>query len=306
MPGVIGSLFLLTVFVLGTLAIWVSSDQGPQRVANSYEASKYQVNAQERIQATCVGHEGTGFAECLFEIEQSERDNHNTQKDIGAQRYMAIWAFVMAFAAIGTMGVTAVGLTWIKATLDETRRAVDSADDAVAVAREIGEAQVRAYASITSGSVSICPPNLKMAKDYHHYFPKIDIVVKNYGNTPALWFQTSFEVRYSPPLNGKFKGTLNFPPMSWGKEIGAGEELEVSQNLHHAPLKESELAIFDSGELHIDMIVGYKFRDVFGRDIVDERVFTSYFRKGEIGVPKPLMPHPFDRKAIEELIQANN
>jgi len=165
--GIVGGILLVTFCVLGTVLIWASSEHGPQPVASSYEASKYHVSAQNRIQSNCAGLEGVSFSECLIDIEQSERESHNAQKDVRAQRYMAIWAFIMAYAAIVTMGVTTAGLSWIKATFDETRRAANIAD-------RVGKKQTRAYIGFECGEITTADDEIT-----------VHIPLRNAGQSPA-------------------------------------------------------------------------------------------------------------------------
>ena len=223
--GIIASIALLTTFVLGTTLIWALSEQGPKRVANTYEASKYHVSAQSRVEATCGGLEGIGFAECSIQIEQSERENHQTQKDIRAQRYMAIWAFLMAFGAIGTLGVTAVGLAWIKANLDETRKAVKSADDAVDVTRDIGQAQVRAYVGYKDTI-----PDTQIDLEKGVYLLKFNVVLTNYGQSPAK--EITYRVsNFAMPEEWQ-GGEIQLPEYkiatTRGKTLGANQPVSLS------------------------------------------------------------------------------
>lgn len=56
---------------------------------------------------------------------------------------MAVFAKWLLALNDFTTGVTIVGVWFVRDTLIETRRAVRSADDAVAVTREIGHSQLR-------------------------------------------------------------------------------------------------------------------------------------------------------------------
>jgi hypothetical protein len=50
-------------------------------------------------------------------------------------------------------------MIFIKSTLDETRKAVKSAEDAVEVTRAIGQAQVRSHLMTTKTKVTVITPH---------------------------------------------------------------------------------------------------------------------------------------------------
>ncbi len=262
-PSIAIAVLLLTLFVLGTLAIWLSGEHGPKTVSNSYEASKYTENAQNRVNATCLGLEGASMAECVIKIEQSERENHNTQKDIRAQRYMAVWGFVMAYAAIGTLGVATVGLVWIKATLDETREAVRAADDAVTVTREIGEAQTRAYLAVKSIRW-LCKPG-------EADFIRAECVIENFGQTPAFkcWVEFQVTAVISPVGKISFETAVSalqpVPKMPGGSNSVhvKGDEIPIRAEC------KTQLGILDliKGRSAVIFLRGWAtYEDIFGRE----------------------------------------
>ncbi|MAN45224.1 MAG: hypothetical protein CMF04_03335 [Hyphomonas sp.] len=101
------------------------------------------------------------------------RQEWREEQDLYAQRQMAKWAFWMLFvSAVGVL-VGAVGLIFLKGTLDAARDTNQSALDSIRVTREIGQAQVRAY--------------LSFMEPAFHLSPKIRIsfFAKNSGQSPA-------------------------------------------------------------------------------------------------------------------------
>jgi hypothetical protein len=75
---------------------------------------------------------------------------------------MAKWALLMFIATVVGVGVTTVGVIYVKRTLDQNRAAVEAAivsaeaaQDSVDVVQRIGEAQVRAYLSCTGGKYEV-------------------------------------------------------------------------------------------------------------------------------------------------------
>ena len=82
----------------------------------------------------------------------------------------------MKQAAWLSVAVVAVGTALLVWTLFLTRQANQAARDTVRVTQNIGEAQVRAYPSVTSVSITGITNKL----------PALGITVKNSGNSPAL------------------------------------------------------------------------------------------------------------------------
>lgn len=180
------------------------SDQAPHAVSNDYETSKYADRAQSRVQALCIDISGATLAECIIEIEQSERANHRAQKDLKAQRYMAIWAFVMALSGIITVGITGAGLYWLRRTFIQTQGAVTAANAAVEVTREIGEAQVRAYIGIAGAEFKNGGGLALGVGDELN----CEIMLKNFGNSPPY---ISKIVRWEKTVGAALQGRLAEP-----------------------------------------------------------------------------------------------
>ena len=104
---------------------------------------------------------------------------------------MAEWAFYMMIATCVTVAITAVGVFYIKRTLDATRDAVEeaaiaskAAEAAVEVTRVSAEAQLRAYLHIAS-----ITPDWNQARAI-----RIDISMKNRGQTPGYGLRMEMSV----------------------------------------------------------------------------------------------------------------
>lgn len=75
------------------------------------------------------------------EKAKQKNDNRRDYANLVAQRSSALWAKIMGIAALIGMGLSLVGVVLVWTTFRETRKANE-------IAREIGEAQVRAYLSL--------------------------------------------------------------------------------------------------------------------------------------------------------------
>lgn len=166
---------------------------------------------------------------------------------------MAIWAFVVAGSAIGTLIVTAVGLTWIKATLDETRKAVDSADDAVKVARDIGSKQVRAYVSLSYATVKDCAPG---------EVPKLQFRFKNFGQTPARNMSYKIKMSFGNARMINTRDPLK-DHQATRSDLGPNSET-ISSYSSPAPLPQREYDFLKSGEYAFWAYGVVRYETVFG------------------------------------------
>lgn len=98
-----------------------------------------------------------------------------SSNDTLAQWLMTLFSFLATVVSVWAV-------TLLRETLLETRNAVKSADDAVSVTREIGEAQTRAY--IEFEAREFIPvfgnPNIDMPTGF-----RFRLIIKNSGQTPA-------------------------------------------------------------------------------------------------------------------------
>jgi hypothetical protein len=95
-----------------------------------------------------------------------------------AQQDTARWTMLMLAVGMLTTMIGVVGLWFIRETLHATRATVDET-------RRIGEAQVRAYLSIKSATISVDKSGL----------PWVQMVVVNTGQSPARKFCWTHHVR---------------------------------------------------------------------------------------------------------------
>jgi len=117
-------------------------------------------------------------------------DFNGTEYDLIAQRSMAAAAWWMVLITGTSTIVGSLGLYLIYRTLKEAKRSADAADKAVdashkaiETARQMGQAQVRAYVVITS---------VKMFPDGYGS-TVVDVQFQNSGQTPAskIWVNTN-------------------------------------------------------------------------------------------------------------------
>lgn len=150
-------------------------------------------------------------------VRPSFWETYTSPADTYAQWIMA----VLSFAATG---VSLWAVILVRNSLELNRRATKAAEDAVAETRRIGEAQVRAHVSIVGGGVFMrggSPSEVERGMR-----PIISIRVKNYGQTPAHWFQWAVIVRSSRQWIVNFVAVLIFhPPV--GERISGSEKKKL-------------------------------------------------------------------------------
>lgn len=267
-PFLFGVLILLFSGSFGYLAWGELSDKTPHRVSNYYESSKYAVSAQNRVTRTCGVVKDASFSECYIKIEQSERENHRAQKDLRAQRYMAIWASIMAIAAVATVGVTGLGLFWIKGTLDASRDAVKSANLAVEVTRDIGEAQTRAYLTFEDVNLSVT-----YEADQSTTLEFIGKVT-NTGQSPASAVESKYKFHV-------FDAGESNAKISIGEFDSAGSYgLYIPSRGHCTTSMKSEITAsksqFSSGEKRVCLVYYFDYTDVFQKRISSIPVMVEF------------------------------
>lgn len=97
--------------------------------------------------------------------------------EVSARDTYAQW--FMAILALAATGISIWAIRILRNTLDQTRYAVKSAEDAVEVTREIGEAQVRAYLQFSI-------KHLNYIQAVKNDGIKLGGILTNKGQSPAL------------------------------------------------------------------------------------------------------------------------
>jgi hypothetical protein len=141
-------------------------------------ASRYADRAQQRIDRTCIGLSGIDTLHCEYEIEKPERENHRAQKDLRAQRYMAIWAFFMTAFTLGTLIVTGLGVHFVRQTLVQAA-ATNNAAKAALDANQIMRDEQRPWLKLTVDTKG------SMAMASTHAGLSMNVTIENVGQSHA-------------------------------------------------------------------------------------------------------------------------
>jgi hypothetical protein len=186
--------------------------------------------------------------------------------EFSARDTYAQW-FMAALSALAT-AVSIWAVYILRKTLEETRRAVKSTDDAVTITREIGEKQLRAYITIPTATVG--GPDK----------PVVTINFKNSGQTPAYDVRVWADSRYH-----RFPLSIDLPeperePRKGIAVLGPGDPYTLVVDAARGFSNGERMAI-QSGEAAI-----YVFGEILYRDAFKEKRFYRFrmFYGGDAGV----------------------
>jgi hypothetical protein len=200
---------------------------------------------------------------------------------------MAKWAFWMFVAALASVLLTSAGVFLIWRTLHHTRRAADAAGKAVTEAenataaanrttdetRRIGEAQVRAYLSITDATVEILNRNNA---------PQIKVRLRNSGQSPAKNVQIF--VKAALIIRPDYVRVITKPKVE-EREPGLGSDIASNEESKHFTtrsvldsLNKRELDEWQAGSLLcMETVLNITFEDAFKNVIEDEQWWATAF-----------------------------
>jgi hypothetical protein len=177
---------------------------------------------------------------------------------------VALWALI--FSAAGVVGLIGT-LAQANRSLDESRRSADAAEKAIAQTREVGEAQVRCYLTVSAASIAFYLPDTK---------PRLSITIKNVGQSPAFNIAWTAELRYSvlerldrrsPPLATSMS-PLTLPP---------GTNVEPIPEVFDFALDIAEQAHIAGSDdmLGVAAKIVLSATDVFGREVKTQALFLA-------------------------------
>ena len=85
---------------------------------------EYERNAQADIKESCFSPSGLRKVDCAAKAREAAREGQRKEQDLAAQNITAWWTKVMGIAALIGMALSAVGVWFVKRTLDATLEAV--------------------------------------------------------------------------------------------------------------------------------------------------------------------------------------
>lgn len=180
---VIEGLFCLIVVIGAAVLIYVLGQNfGVSAGRDEVTAREHYENAKQNALLSCDERERAAMVQCVTKAIESAQEQSDSRQDLFVQRDMAHSAFWMLILAGSTFGVTALGVWYVRRTLDATLKAVKDTGDATAAmieANKIAEISQRPWLDFK------LTPTRPVSLEYGSLMFPADIEIKNYSNTPA-------------------------------------------------------------------------------------------------------------------------
>jgi hypothetical protein len=171
---------ILSCLIVGILTYSVGRDSERDR----QRAAEYEEYGERREDAFCAGLPGSLLAKCQIEQEQAAREAYQSQRDLDAQRDMALWALAVFVIGSVTAALTLWALWYVRGTLIATREALrDTGEATKAMLRqnELTELAQRAWLAVEVREFGpvLREPDGRFRVSY-------TLSVKNTGSRPAI------------------------------------------------------------------------------------------------------------------------
>ncbi|WP_349434302.1 hypothetical protein [Pararhizobium sp. A13] len=246
---------IITLLCLSAIAVFeTGSSTALSRSKQQSNSTNYIENADQEIKQRCALRDSYAMSECIRGVIEATNEHERAENDLVAQSDMAWWTFWMTVVSAATLGITSIGIYYIRDTLVETRKAVKAADDAVIVTRDMAQMQMRAYMNTAHAWISFKENNEPVAH----------VSIKNFGQTPAMnvksWIHIWIE-KY--PL----KGSLPFPKEGEVDQSSSVISPGFHYNYHHPRTRgidEEIMTEIRAGRAAIYVYGGITYDDVFG------------------------------------------
>ncbi|MBB4633828.1 hypothetical protein [Sphingosinicella soli] len=215
--------FFCILAVAGTLVIVYTTGGADGVIAgrNEVTAREHYEREKQNALGACFGREGPAAIECATKAIETAQDKSETRQDLYAQQDMAEWARWMWIIRAFTAGITAVGVWFVRRTLEATLEAVEDTSAATLamqkqneISKDATNRQLRAYLEVSECIVSVFPDDGEII---------MQIRLKNCGQTPANDVRVMAESFAAPfPLDNE----RPFLPVDkeWGSSLGPGLE----------------------------------------------------------------------------------
>jgi hypothetical protein len=238
------------------------------------DANEQETSTPQKLETNCSSLSGVELVRCVASQIEAQREARHDAQDLVAQQQSAQWATVAALTAIGGLVATIIGVIFVWQSLGKTAEALRLARKANKIARKLGQAQTRAYLSIT-----------KLALRVEGGAPFIDVTVANAGQSPARKVEVVIKYDFtgvSGPPSNEFPSAHGHGVL-WIDDIPADEERGVT-NTTPANMTIGDPTIWDENMLISSAgldVVAYA-DDVFGAEITAYRKDMITWKKNEL------------------------
>jgi hypothetical protein len=225
---------------------------------------------------------GDALTELVPEVNEEKEKRTETRelRDLQAQEDMAAWAERMFWATLASLGISFVGVVLVwrslklnRETLEQATKASNAAVETNATARELGEAQTRAYVDLFDVQIKNYGEDRPAAEVLYGGKVQNDVVLifKNSGQSPA----SSVTIRFRRKIVGHmtletFDASLEGVDATAPAKIAAGQTF--GKNVGSVQT-DAEYKSITSGECY-DVIFG----DIVYEDVFKKKIGPIFFR----------------------------
>lgn len=305
--------FIVTEMVLiGAFSYSMGASNAERNLRAEVSSRQFSETSDERISRNCSEVRGPELISCVQKEVVATQEHRLSEYNLNAQEGIEDSTFYLLWAALGSLAVSLLALNLVWRNLYLARQTLSSTQDMVKDAREIGEAQVRAYIGILDAQVAIVPHT---GADYGDY-PQFSFRVKNSGNSPAKSFEVNVQSVYlCSGADGRLYGSSEFLSSHWpmdkmptkfGVDIDAGESREIEFGSLPSYLRDSERIAFLNKDLRLIITLYTNFVDVFHKIVAGKLFFIADLSHGELGRKTPLLYWPEGASESGERIRTSN
>ncbi|MGH1331286.1 MAG: hypothetical protein ACRBBK_10425 [Paracoccaceae bacterium] len=229
-------------FIIGYVCITFAFSEGYKSADNEHQSYYANRQAREKAYAECLERSLTIpiAVSCVNNSRDASREDERAEQDLNAQREMAQWAKGMLWATLiigmGTIITTAIGVWFVKRTLDSTNLAVSETSKATA-------AMIEANQIMRDEQRPILAPKGEIVQPFGDTMggqipPQFDFafVFRNFGKIPAKVIDAVVEVQRIEVAEGNdhLTGTIRLDdPRSLSQIYLNGQDFVTREKLVH-------------------------------------------------------------------------
>lgn len=270
---------ILVALIVGALAY----SQGKEAERRNQAPADYAQAAKQDALRACAGREAAAVFECVYEKVEAGKEQAQAEQDLDAQQGMKFWAAVMAWLTALAVGITAIGVWFVKRTLDatleaveDTGRATDAMLEANRITSQVAEAELRPYVFIDRVELIDIKRDDVIVSDedgredlQKGYFSATAVIhYKNYGKVPARKIKSFNKSYFGVPWEGRFWRYHARWTDLW--LCAPGHERRAFRPIYISPDQRDD---FDRGFIHLFLRIRFQYEDDYGRKYSESAAF---------------------------------
>ena|GEM_PF-5134366 len=261
---VVTALFIAALLsLILALTYDVATSHTERKLRAEQNSSGYAFSAEKRMKEACGGLSGGDLIACVQKEVEATNEHKRSEHDLTAQEDMDDWSFWLLWVSVSSVAVSTLAVILVWRTLDVTRDTLVATQEMAKDTRDIGEAQVRAYLSITPMRL-IESDNGKVARAF--------IAVKNTGQSPALEVEIWFTLQCTGAKFEHVIGGIDEHDNVWRTfSIASGETVYIK----------AETNIGAEGATYPFFMACPRYADVFRKEVNTGPQVSFRFQGGE-------------------------